>query len=212
MALEGVSGMNGNKNDGLTLIEIIISIGILAIVALLFISIFVNTHRMIVEAGADSQNLIFSQKTVEARMSQVVNGDTVEFNINEIFPDIEPDFDNEIYEVGEIKDNSFTTFVAITENAVPLSTTLTTLTYIGTYSGGSLDSFDPLIQTYALYGVSGNKPQIKSRIGYATYEFGAGVSIDVVDSEISKYEACITVTNARGRERIYTIYIYEGDE
>jgi len=204
--------MNGNNNDGLTLIEIIISIGILAIVALIFIGIFVNTHRLIVEAGTDSKDLIFSQKNVEARISQVVNDDTVEFDINEIFPDIDPDLENGIFEVGEIKDNSFTTFVAIAENAVPLTTTLNTLTYTGAYSGGSLPSFDPLIQTYSLYGVSGNKSQIKSRISYSPYEFGADVDVVVVNGDIADYRADITVTNAGGRSRIYTIYIYEDDE
>jgi len=212
MDLEGVSGVTGKKNDGLSLIEIIISIGILAVVALMFISIFTNTHRLIVDAGDDSKNLIFSQKNVEHRMAQVINGDTVEFNINEIFPDVDPDLENEIFEVGEIKDNSFTTFVSITENAVPLSTTLTSLTYSGTYSGGSLDSFDPLRQTYSLYNTSGNKNQIKTLITAIPYEFGAGVDIDVINSAIAKYKADIKVTDNEGKTRTYTIYFYEGDE
>jgi len=211
MALEGVSGMTGKNNEGLSLIEIIISIGILAIVALLFISIFVNSHRLIVDAGTDSKDLILSQKNVELRMSQVMNGDTVDVDINAIFPAIEPDLDNGVFEVGEIRDNTFTTFVAITENAVPLSTTLTSLTYTGFYDGGSLDTFDPLIQTYSLYNVSGNKNQIKNNFSYTTYEFGAVVSIDVVNDTIADYKADITVISVKGKTRTYTIYIYKGD-
>ena len=168
-----------------------------------------NTHRLIVDAGADSKSLIFSQKNVELRMAQVINGDTVEFDINAIFLGL--GLENGTFEVGEIKDNSFTTFVAITENSVPLSTTLTSLTYTGPYSGGSLDSFDPLIQTYSLYNVSGNKNQIKSSISAVPYEFGADVDINVVNSTIGKYKGDITVTNGSGRVRIYTIYFYEGD-
>lgn len=53
------------NNKGLTVIEIIITVAILGMVSLLFVSIFSNGHRFIVEAGTSSQELIDSQGDIE---------------------------------------------------------------------------------------------------------------------------------------------------
>ena len=58
------------NNKGLTLIEIIISIGILAIVALLFMNIFAKSHILITDAGDDSKGLIDNQGSIESMISE----------------------------------------------------------------------------------------------------------------------------------------------
>ncbi|MBI9014338.1 MAG: Ig-like domain-containing protein [Clostridiales bacterium] len=57
------------NKKGLTLIEIIISVAILGIITILFLSIFSNEHRLIKDASNDTEDLIAEQEDVELALS-----------------------------------------------------------------------------------------------------------------------------------------------
>lgn len=70
------------NNKGLTLIEIIISVGVLAIVALLFMNIFARSLILITDAGDDSKVLIDNQGGIESMISEDSLGVTLTMDID----------------------------------------------------------------------------------------------------------------------------------
>lgn len=99
------------NKKGLSLIEIIITVGILAIVALLFLGIFGNTHRFIVDAGQDSEGLIGEQMDIEGKITSRSSGFQEEIRMDLLFPSLGYTSDDLIEGVKYL-DGSFTTFVA----------------------------------------------------------------------------------------------------
>ena len=62
------------NKKGLTLIEIIISIAILSIVFVMFLSIFANQHGLIKRSSENTSDLITNQRLIERELSQQVVG------------------------------------------------------------------------------------------------------------------------------------------
>ncbi|MBN2796274.1 MAG: Ig-like domain-containing protein [Clostridia bacterium] len=76
------------KNKGLTVIEIIITIAILGIVALLFVQIFSVSFTHIINAGKDSKELIQDQMGIETTIDTDGPGAALVIDMNTIFPTI----------------------------------------------------------------------------------------------------------------------------
>lgn len=75
MVIEYWNGSDEMNKKGLTLIEIIISIAILSIVVVMFLSIFSNQHRLIKKSSEDTSDLITNQRLIERELSRKVVGD-----------------------------------------------------------------------------------------------------------------------------------------
>lgn len=76
------------KNKGLTVIEIIITVAILGMIALLFVQIFSVSFTHIMSAGRDSKELIQNQMDIEATIDQDGPGGALEIDMSLIFPSL----------------------------------------------------------------------------------------------------------------------------
>lgn len=112
------------NNKGLTLIEIIISIAILSIIALLFVSIFGTGFQHIMNAGDQSRTLIEEQKDLETLISTTGPGIQFDVDMNDLYPSIYPTPASEMIEGVTINQGDFTTYLPGVTNYVVFVTSI----------------------------------------------------------------------------------------
>jgi prepilin-type N-terminal cleavage/methylation domain-containing protein len=100
------------NKSGLTLVEIIITVAILGIVALLFVNIFANGHGFVMDAGRDSQDLIADQESLESKLTAAGSGFYKKIDMNELYPTLYIIPDQDFVEGVEYNDGNFTTFLS----------------------------------------------------------------------------------------------------
>lgn len=113
------------NNKGLTLFEIIITVAILGIVALLFMSIFSNGQMFIVDAGKDSKTLIDEQANIELAITSEAAGFEDKVDMFDLYPLLYGTPDVTLVEGVRIEEGTFTTFLPGVANYITPVTGLT---------------------------------------------------------------------------------------
>lgn len=119
-----------NKN-GLTLLEIIITVALLGVVALLFMSIFSNAHMFIVDAGKDTKTLIDEQEDIELKITSEAAGIEDDVDMNDLFPSLYTIPNVDVVEGVRIEEGTFTAFLpGVTNYIIPVTGLILVPTHI----------------------------------------------------------------------------------